>query len=132
MTYKDQYKQATKAGEVRSISSILKKEWNKNEDLIGVLKSITPIHNEKLNSDYFSYLFSTDDGNIKCALGAGVDQDVKPFMRVGELYCIRFKGMQATGKGNDMKVFEVMRVPSDITDEQPETGQVETEEIEVS
>ena len=132
MTYADQYKQATKRGDVRAISSVLKKEWKKNEDLIGVLKSITPVHNVKLDSDYFSYLFSTDDGAIKCALGAGVDQDVKPFMRVGELYCVRFKGEVNTGKGNPMKVFEIMRVPSDLTEEVPEVGQVIEEDEVVS
>lgn len=129
MTYSDQYKQAEKNGNVKSIGCTLKKEWKKNEELIGVLKGVTPMHNQRINSDYFSYVFATDKGAIKCALGAGVDQDVKPFMKIGELYLVRFKGMLNTGKGNEMKVFEIKRVPSDLTDDEPDTGQVIPQEV---
>ncbi|GAH61399.1 unnamed protein product [marine sediment metagenome] len=132
MKYRDQYKQAQKNGDVRAISSVMKKDWGKNEDIIGVLKNVSQVHNDKYDSDYYSYLFATDDGNIKCSLGAAVDQDVRPFMKLGELYLVRFKGEVDTGKGNPMKQFEIMRVPSDITDEPEIAGQVDSEEIEVS
>lgn len=132
MKYRDQYKQAMKNGDVRAISSVMKKDWSRNEDIVGVLKNVSQVHNDKFDSDYNSYLFATDDGNIKCSLGAAVDQDVAPFMKLGELYLVRYKGDVDTGKGNPMKQFEIMRVPSDVTDEVDNVGQVVTEDSEVS
>jgi len=109
MKYRDQFKQAEKNGETEVISSIFKKEWSKNEEIVGKLISMTEITDAKFDKAYYSYLFATDEGNIKAALGAGVDQEVRPFMRVGETYLVRFKGKIDTGKGSPMKVFEVIR-----------------------
>jgi len=110
LKYKDLYKQAEKNGQTEVISSIFKKDWSRNEEIVGRLVSLTEITDAKFDKAYFSYLFATDEGNIKTALGAGVDQEVRPFMRLGETYLVRFKGKIDTGKGSPMKQFEVVRI----------------------
>lgn len=113
MKYADIEKQARKNNALQPISSIFKKDWKKGETITGRLISMTEITSDKFKSTYFSYLFNTDDGNIKTALGAGVDQEVRPFMKVGQIFVIISKGTQDIGKGSNMKVFDVLRVPEE-------------------
>lgn len=111
MKYADIVKEARKNDALQPISSTFKKDWKKGESFVGRLMSMTELTSDKFKSTYISYLFNTDEGNIKTALGAGVDQEVRPFMRCGQVFIVTSKGKVNTGKGNEMKVFDVVRVP---------------------
>jgi hypothetical protein len=128
MKYKEMYSQAQKNNQTEAISSIFKKEWKKNEEIIGRLINIQPVQDPKFNKEYYSYLFNTDDGNIKTALGAGVDGEVRPFMVTGEVYRVQFQGTVDTGKGSPMKVFKVEHI---ITDQEPEHSDVGQSDDEI-
>jgi len=119
------YTQAQKNGQTKPISSIFKKEWKNKEEIIGRLISLAEITDPKFQKSYFSYLFNTDDGNIKTALGAGVDQEVRPFMKIGEIYWIQFTGLVDTGKGSPMKTFKVEHIVTDQEPDLSDVGQVE-------
>lgn len=110
MKYADMVREAKKNDSLEKITSVFKKDWKKGEVLTGRLMSMEPIENEKMKSKYFSYLFNTDEGNVKTALGAGVDREVRPFMEVGRVYIITFKGTEDIGKGREMKRFEIVHV----------------------
>lgn len=128
MKYADIYKEARKNDNVQSISSVFKTDWKKGEVVMGRLISITELESPKFNKKYFSYLFNTDEGNIKTSLGAGVDAEVKPFMKYGEIYRVEYKGDKDIGKGKPMKIFDVQHVGAEGEDEDAETQPSEIQE----
>lgn len=128
MSYADVYKEARKNENVQSISSVFKTDWKKGEIILGRLISITELQSPKFNKSYFSYLFNTDDGNFKTSLGAGVDAEVKPFLKYGEIYRIEYKGDKDIGKGSPMKVFDVQHVGDETLEEDVDIRPSETKE----
>lgn len=60
---------------------------------------------------YNQYLFNTDAGLIKFAVGNATDKEIIPLMRIGELYHVQFLGKEKLDAKRSVNKFLVEHIP---------------------
>ena len=105
MSYTDEYKKAKESGALRQITAEYH-EWKKEKDfIIGRFVHVNTVPGKRSDTVYNQYLFETDNGLIKFALGGATDNEAGAMMRKGEVYRVEFKGTEALGGGRRVNKF---------------------------
>ena len=101
-------------------------EWTKvNQSILGRFKSSSDVAGSKGTGTYKQYLFDTDEGLVKFALGSATDKEFASLLIQGEVYQIVYDGqikISGARKVNKFKLLwldvnEALDVEHDITAE---------------
>jgi len=60
---------------------------------------------------YNQYLFNTDIGLVKFAVGSATDKEIIPLMRIGEVYHVEFHGKEKLDAKRSVNKFLVNHIP---------------------
>jgi len=116
MGYREQFDKAKSANAVKSLSAKYV-EWKEvGQQIIGELVAKNPVHGQLGGSDYNQYLFNTDDGMVKFALGRASDTEAGAMMQAGGVYSITYGGQEKLKGGRKINRFDVVEViaPDDV------------------
>lgn len=108
--YAKMYQDAKKAKKLKQLETPYVKWDNEGQQVIGAY-----LNHQKLPSrnggTYNQYMFETDEGTVKFALGASVDNEADEYFERGLVYCITYNGKErAVGSGNEFKDFTIEEV----------------------
>ena len=110
MSYEEKYNDAISEGKVKELSADYKK-WEKSGDtILGSYESSNSVVSKMGSQPYNQYLFNTDDGMVKFALGRATDNASASLMEFGGVYCITFKGQEKIGSGRKINTFEILEI----------------------
>jgi hypothetical protein len=110
MGYKELAKEAVKSGAAKTLTAKWI-EWSKaGQQIIGKLIAKNIVKSTAGGSDYKQYLFDTDDGHVKFALGSATDSDTGQLMTEGGIYSVTFKGQEKLKGGRKINRFEIIEL----------------------
>ena len=123
-SYKELYESSRKAKTVRSVTPVYLKWKKEGEQIIGAFVSYAPVQSRLGDKEYNQYIFETDSGLVKFALGRSADNEVTPILVRGVVYAITFQGKEAIAGGRSVNRFEIEEVgiadQVDETEEDPD------------
>lgn len=110
MSYKEQFDQVTKAKSGRSLSPKYKEFKKDGDQVIGRMLAQNSVTGSVGSGSYKQYLFDTDDGLVKFALGSATDNEAGALMKVTGVYSITFKGKEQLKGGRSINRFDIIEI----------------------
>ena len=107
MGYKDLFKEKQESGSARLLSSDYIKFDKKGIQIIGRLLGINQVTGQLGGKSYNQYLFDTDDGLVKCAVGAATDAEAGALMGIGGIYSVIYEGQEKLKGGRSINRFKI-------------------------
>ena len=107
MSYKDLFKEKTDSGSSRLLSSEYIKFDKKGVQIIGRLLGMNEVSGHLGGKSYKQYLFDTDDGLVKCALGSATDAEAGALMSLGGIYSVVYDGQEKLKGGRSINRFTI-------------------------
>lgn len=117
--YKAAYEEAKEDKRVKSITAEYFEFDKPGKGFVGKLLNKNEVAGKLGGRSYLQYLFHTDDGLIKCALGSAADGEAGAMMEQGKLYHVEFQGKEDIGGGRRVNRFTIERI---ITEEERRVG----------
>lgn len=114
MGYKEQFAEAKKAKTGRELTAKYIEWKEKGQLLVGRLLSKNEVASSMGTGTYSQYLFDTDDGLQKVALGKAADGEAGALMVVGGVYAITFQGQEKLTGGRKINRFNVLELEAPI------------------
>jgi len=112
MGFKDLFTELKKDGTARLLTATYV-EWKKSGDqIIGRLLNKNAVSSRLGGGEYYQYMFDTDGGLVKCALGKATDGEAGALMGLGGVYSIVYKGTEKIGGGRQLNRFEILELQS--------------------
>lgn len=112
MGYKEQFSQAKKDKKGKSLSAKYVEWKDKGQVIVGRLLSKNEVSGQIGGRPYNQYLFETDDGLIKFALGTATDGEAGALMVIGGVYAVTFEGQENLTGGRKINRFNVLELES--------------------
>lgn len=113
MKYEEQYRKAQTDKTEETVTPIFKKFREIGEKIIGELLSYSVVESTVGEDKYNQYLFKTDEGLVKFALGAATDKEIVSSFELHGLYCIEFLGQIKITGGRSVNKFKVIAFPAE-------------------
>jgi hypothetical protein len=107
MKYSEMKDKAKKAGAIKNLSPTYYEFEKKGASIIGRYKGRGEVSSSLGKGTYFQYIFETDDGPIKCALGAATDKEAGQLLEPGKVYVISFLGKTKISGGRSVNKFTI-------------------------
>lgn len=86
-------------------------EWKEDgQTIIGRYESRNSVKSQSKDGFYYQYLFDTDDGNVKIALGSATDNAAASLMCIGGIYQITYEGKVQLSAGRRMNKFTILEL----------------------
>ena len=121
MSYKQMMENAKRSGATKSLSPIFH-EWKaKGQKLVGKYVASSPIASTLSEGSYNHYLFESDQGLVKFALGGATDKEAGVLMIPGRVYVIEYQGKVDISSGRRVNKFDVAELMD--LDETPPEGE---------
>lgn len=114
MSYQDMFEQAEKAKTGRALSAAYVEFKKAGTQIVGKLVSRNPVSSSQGEGSYNQYLFETDKGMVKCALGTATDNEAGSMMGQGGVYSITFKGKEDIGRGRKINKFDIFEIQAPV------------------
>lgn len=108
---KDRFKAAQKSGGAKDLGIQFIRFDKEGVEVLGLYLSKAIVEGGKFKGQYFQYIFSTDDGPVKCHMGGAFDSEYAEMLEKGELYFIRFDGSETIDENKVMKRYTVKHIP---------------------
>lgn len=109
-TYAELYEAAQKSKNIRQLTAEYVK-WEKPGDVIlGRLVGVSAVQSSVGGGEYNQYLFETDEGLVKFALGRSGDGEIGAVMEKGKVYMINFLGQEELTGGRRVNKFNCIEV----------------------
>jgi hypothetical protein len=121
MGYKEQYEEAQKVGGVQGLTPEFMKFEKKGEVVLGKYITSSDVQGQIGEGTYKQYLFDTDEGLVKFAMGAATDREVEPQLIAGDVYRVVFEGKEKITGGRQVNKFKVEHIAGDSVSS-PEKG----------
>ena len=104
-TYKEMYEKAVKAKEIRQITATYQ-AWDKiGEIILGRFIGSSGVESSLGGGTYNQYLFDTDEGPVKFALGRAADAEIGAMLKKDRIYWIRYLGQEEISGGRRVNKF---------------------------
>lgn len=116
MGYKEQLAQARKDKSAKSLSAKYVEWKEKGQVVVGKLLATNDVVGKLAGSSYKQYLFESDDGLIKFALGKATDNEAGKLMAEGGVYAITFGGQEKITGGRKINRFDVLELVAPVDD----------------
>jgi len=104
-TYKEIYERALKSGGVKSLTPRYMKWEKKGDTILGAFRSKTTVSSSLGGAEYYQYLFDTDEGLVKFALGRSADAEIGVQLVSGHVYLIEYLGQVEIDRGRRVNRF---------------------------
>jgi hypothetical protein len=117
-SYQELYDAAKKAKAVKSLTPGYVKWEKEGQCIVGAFISYNPVQSRLGGTEYNQYIFETDNGLIKFALGRSADSEVTPVLAKGVVYAITYQGKERISGGRQVNRFEIGEIGvADMVDE---------------
>jgi len=123
-SYKELYENSRKTGTNKSVTPEYFKWKKEGDQIIGAFVSCSPVQSRLGDKEYNQYIFETDSGLVKFALGRSADNEITPILGRGVVYAITFKGKEDIAGGRSVNRFEIEEVgiADQVDDTEDDTG----------
>lgn len=120
-SYQELYKAAQKDKTLKHLTPGYVK-WEKvGQQIIGAYISHNAVQSRLGGAEYNQYIFETDGGLVKFALGKSADSEFTPQLARGVVYAITYQGKERISGGRQVNRFDVAEIGiSDLVDETEE------------
>lgn len=108
--YRKQYNQAVADKTARSLTAKFVEWKDVDQQIVGKLLAKNIVKGSVGGVPYNQYLFDTDEGLVKCALGSATDAEAGQLMQIGGIYSITFGGQEKLKGGHKINRFEVLEL----------------------
>lgn len=112
MGYQDLYNDAVKAKTVKEMGAKYKEFKKDGDNVIGRLLHKNQVQSRQGGVPYNQYLFDTDEGKVKFALGSATDGDAAAMMGIGGIYAVTYHGKEKLSTGRTMNKFSIGKIQS--------------------
>ena len=109
-SYQELYNTAKKSKAVKSLSPTYIKWEKEGQVIIGAFVSYSSVQSVREGSEYNQYIFDTDKGLVKFALGKSADSEVTPQLARGVVYAITFLGKENISRARTVNRFLVEEI----------------------
>ena len=109
-SYAQLYANSRKAKTIKSVTPVYYKWKKKGDQVIGAFVSYSPVQSRLGDKEYNQYIFETDSGLVKFALGRSADNEVTPILGRGVVYAITFQGKENIAGGRSVNRFEIEEI----------------------
>lgn len=110
MTYKEQMEEAKKAKTTVKLNPAFV-TWDKaGQAILGRYLDRIEVQSTVGPGSYYQYLFDTDDGKVKFAMGSATDKEVGFSLVKNNIYQVTFLGKEPLSGGRTINRFEVVEV----------------------
>lgn len=110
MKYKEAYTSAQKDKRMSKVTPDYL-EWKKEGMfIVGQFVGVSAVASSRGEGSYNQYLFHTDDGLVKFAVGSATDKEIVPLIKQGEVYHIQYLGKEKLDKTRSVNKFMVHHV----------------------
>lgn len=82
----------------------------KGDSVTGRLKSFSEVSSGLTEGTYLQYMFDTDKGLTKCALGKATDKEIASLITIGRVYSIEFQGKEKISGGRSVNKFKIYEI----------------------
>lgn len=82
----------------------------KGDCVTGRLKSFSEVASGLTEGTYLQYMFETDAGLVKCALGKATDKEIGSLITIGRVYNIEFQGKEKISGGRSVNKFKIYEI----------------------
>lgn len=106
-SYKELYESSRKANTLKSVTPEYFKWKKEGDQVIGAYISYSPVQSRMGDKEYNQYIFETDNGLVKFALGRATDNEITPILARGVVYAVTFRGKEDIAGGRSVNRFEV-------------------------
>lgn len=96
--------------QVTQLSSQYVKFIKEGDMVVGKFMSLYHIPKHPGGGDYNQYVFQTDDGLIKFAMGQVNDNEAGALMQIGSVYAVRFMGGVEISGGRTVNTFDIQEL----------------------
>ncbi len=110
MRYNELYEKAQNEGQTKDLSAEYKEWKNAGDFIVGKFLGCNTVTSRLGSGEYNQYLFETDDGLIKFAMGAVTDSEVAPLMEKGNIYRVEYQGKTKISGGRQVNRFKVGQI----------------------
>ena len=93
-TYKEAYEQAVEAKRVKTITPKYVEFKKKGEQIVGKFIGKASVKSSMDDSEYNQYIFDTDEGMVKFAMGGATDKEVSQSLKPDSIYVVTFNGQE--------------------------------------
>lgn len=116
MSYKEQYTEAKKGKDVKALTAAYIEFKDKGVKVIGRLLARNSVQSTLGGGTYYQYLFDTDEGLVKFAMGRATDSEAGALMGRGGVYCIEFLGQEKISGGRKLNRFKVEEIEAPVAE----------------
>ena len=109
-SYQELYDAAKKAKTAKQLTPTYVKWEQEGEMIIGAFISSNPVQSRLGGTEYNQYIFETDDGLVKFALGRAADSEFTPQLCKGVVYAITYLGKEKITGGRSVNRFSVEEI----------------------
>lgn len=110
MSYKSMFDESNKAKTGRTLSAKYVTFEKAGDQIIGKLVGRNKVASQQAAGTYNQYLFETDEGLVKCALGTATDNEAGAMMGKDGVYSVTFKGKEDIGRGRKINKFDIIEL----------------------
>lgn len=104
-TFRGLYDQAKKEKTTRQLTAEYRKFEKKGDSVLGRLVGVLAVQSTMGGGEYNQYLFETDEGLVKFALGRSGDGEIGVVFEKGKVYYIEFLGKEDISGGRRVNKF---------------------------
>jgi len=122
MKYKEMYQEAQKVGGVKTLTPTYVEFEKKGDMIVGRFKGRGPVTSSLGGGEYYQYLFDSDDGLIKVALGQACDKEAGKLMEEGKVYKIEYLGQVKISGGRKVNKYDIAIIDETSLSEEGEEG----------
>ena len=126
-TFQKMYANAVRAKAIKQLTPTYQ-QWDKEgKCIVGIFIGVTSVTSRLGGPEYNQYLFDTDDGRVKFALGRSADGEVGGTLTPGILYAITYRGKDKIAGGRTVNRFNVeeIGIADDLPEDEDEDGEEE-------
>lgn len=115
MSYQDLYERAKREDRIADLTPTFH-EWKKEgEFIVGEFVHKAEVTSSLGSGTYYQYLFRTDDGLVKFAVGQATDKEVGPSLVPGRVYAVEYRGQVKIAQGRKVNKFKVLEIDTSET-----------------
>ncbi len=127
-SYRELYVAAKKAKAVKQLTPSYFKWEEKGQVIVGAYISQNAVQSRLGGTEYNQYIFETDEGRVKFALGRAADSEFGEAFAQGVVYAITFEGKDRISGGRQVNRFNVEEIGiADMVDETEVEVEVEVD-----
>jgi len=116
MKYSEAHKKAVKEKRTSKVTPDYIEFKEEGREIVGQFVGASSVASTRDGNPYNQYLFHTDDGLIKFAVGSATDKEIMPLIKQGQVYSIKFLGKEKLDKTRSVNKFLVNHI--ELTDEE--------------